>query len=67
MEIYCVKEVEQNPVPKSQTKPFYIGTKEAPSDLAQIINCGFMLEPPQRGGSNKYPQSMFWRKIGIFL
>ena len=31
MEIYCVKEVEQNPVPKSQTKPFYIGTKEAPS------------------------------------
>ena len=21
-----------------------------------------MLEPPQRGGSNKYPQSMFWIK-----
>ena len=32
MEIYCVKEVEQNPVPKGQTKPFYIGTKDAPSD-----------------------------------
>ena len=32
MEIYCVKEVEQNPLSKSQTKPFYIGTKEAPSD-----------------------------------
>ena len=31
MEIYCVKEVEQNPLPKSQTKPFYTGTKEAPS------------------------------------
>ena len=31
MEISCVKEVEQNPLPKSQTKPFYIGTKEAPS------------------------------------
>ena len=31
MEIYCVKEVEQNPLP-SQAKPFYIGTKEAPSD-----------------------------------
>ena len=33
MEIYCVKEVEQNPVPKSQTKPFYIRTKEAPQWL----------------------------------
>ena len=32
MEIYCVKEVEQNPLPNSQTKPFYIGTKEAPSE-----------------------------------
>ena len=32
MEISCVKEVEQNPLPKSQTKPFYIGTKEAPSE-----------------------------------
>ena len=35
MEIYCVKEVAQNPVPKSQTKPFYIGTKDAPSDLVK--------------------------------
>ena len=35
MEIYCVKEVEQNPVPKSQTKPFYIGTKEAPSEYTE--------------------------------
>ena len=37
MEIYCVKEVEQNPVPKSQTKPFYIGTKEAPSEFVQVL------------------------------
>ena len=34
MEILCVKEVEQNPLPKSQTKPFYIGTKEAPSEYS---------------------------------
>ena len=33
MEIYSVIVVEKNPVPKSQTKPFYIGTKEAPSDF----------------------------------
>ena len=26
---------------------------------AQNIDCGHLLEPPQRGGSNKYPQSMF--------
>ena len=26
---------------------------------AQNIDCGYPLEPPQRGGSNKYPQSMF--------
>ena len=27
--------------------------------LLQKIDCGFSLEPPQRGGSNVYPQSMF--------
>ena len=26
---------------------------------AQNIDCGYPLEPPQRGGSNEYPQSMF--------
>ena len=25
----------------------------------QNIDCGYLLEPPRRGGSNKYPQSMF--------
>ena len=27
--------------------------------LLQNINCGYSLEPPRRGGSNVYPQSMF--------
>ena len=27
--------------------------------FAQNIDCVCMLEPPQRGGSNEYPQSMF--------
>ena len=31
--------------------------------FAKNIDCGYMLEPPRRGGSNEYPQSMFWRKI----
>ena len=30
---------------------------------AQNIDCGYSLEPPRRGGSNKYTQSMFWAEI----
>ena len=30
---------------------------------AQNIDCGYSLEPPQRGGSNEYPQSMFSAEI----
>ena len=30
--------------------------------FAQNINCGYTLELPRRGGSNEYPQSMFWSK-----
>ena len=32
-------------------------------NTAQNINCGYSLEPPRRGGSNEYPQSMFWAEI----
>ena len=27
--------------------------------FAQNIDCGYSLEPPRRGGSNEYPQSIF--------
>ena len=30
---------------------------------AQNIDCGYSLEPPRRGGSNVYPQSMLFSKI----
>ena len=30
--------------------------------LLKNIDCGYSLEPPRRGGSNKYPQSMFLSK-----
>ena len=30
--------------------------------FAQNIHCGYTLEPPRRGGSNEYPQYMFWSK-----
>ena len=39
--------------------------------LLKNIDCGYSLEPPPRGGSNEYPQSMFWRgymkNIRIFV
>ena len=30
---------------------------------AQNLDCGYSLEPPRRGGSNEYQQSMFWAEI----
>ena len=30
--------------------------------FAQNIHCGYTLETPRRGGSNDYPQCMFWIK-----
>ena len=35
---------------------------------AQNIDCRYLLEPPRRGGSNEYPQSMFMsrnKKINV--
>ena len=37
------------------SKSFYIS--------AQKIDCEYPLEPPRRGGSNEYSQSMFWVEI----
>ena len=38
---------------------------------AQNIDCGYSLEPPRWGGSNEYPQTMFWaenkKNIRIFI
>ena len=31
--------------------------------LLKNIDCGYSLEPPRRGGSNEYPQSMFLAEI----
>ena len=30
---------------------------------AQNMDCGYSLEPPHRGGSNEYQQSMFWAEM----
>ena len=31
--------------------------------LTKTLDCGYSLKPPGRGGSNEYPQSMFWAEI----
>ena len=31
--------------------------------LLKNIDCRYSLEPPRRGGSNEYPQSIFWAEI----
>ena len=31
--------------------------------LLKNIDCEYSLEPPHRGGSNEYPQTMFWAEI----
>ena len=41
------------------TENFQIKTFDIFLISAQNIDCLYSLEPPQRGGSNEYPQSMF--------
>ena len=41
----------------------YVGVYLFSLFLLQNIDCGYSLEPPRRGGSNLYPQSMFSVKI----
>ena len=45
----------------NKKKNWKLSDKEPASFLisAQNIDCGYSLEPPRRGGSNGYPQSMF--------
>ena len=42
-----------------KTENFQIKKSDIFHISAQNIDCGYSLEPPRRGGSNEYPQSMF--------
>ena len=48
-ETFAAKKWKKNQIKKSDI--FHIS--------AQNKDCGYPLEPPRRGGSNEYPQSMF--------
>ena len=52
IQIYCKFYLQKNEnFQKKMSDIFHIS--------AQNIYCGYSLEPPRRGGSNEYPQSMF--------
>ena len=44
-------------------KKFQIKNSDIFHVSAQNIDCGYPLEPPRRGGSNEYSQSMFRAEI----
>ena len=46
-----------------KTEKFQIKSSDIFHISAQNIDCGYSLEPPRRGGSNEYPQSMFYAVI----
>ena len=46
-----------------EKETFQIKNSDIFHNPAQNIDCGYSLEPPRRGGSNEYPQSMFFTKI----
>ena len=52
-----IKIYRKNSSPK--TEDFQIKISDIFHVSAQNIDCGYSLEPPRRGGSNEYPQSMF--------
>ena len=53
-------QIYRNFTPK--TEIFQIKNSDIFHISAQNIDCGYSLEPPRRGGSNEYPQSMFLSK-----
>ena len=59
---YLRKHAYSNIYWKFHHKNWKLSDKKNPDILhisAQNIDCGYSLEPPRRGGSNEYPQSMF--------
>ena len=45
-----------------KTESFQIKNSDIFHISAQNIDCGYSFEPPCRGGSNEYPQSMFFSR-----
>ena len=67
--MYYLSDYENTPIQiyrklhLQKLKQNQIKKKKKNSDIfhicAQNVDCGYSLEPPRRGGSNEYPQSIF--------
>ena len=54
----------------AKTENFQVKNSDIFQISTQNIVCGYFLEPPQRGSSNKYPQYMFLsrnKKNNVYL
>ena len=58
---YAYSNIKKISPPK--TEKFQVKNSDIFQISAQNIDCGYSLEPPRRGGSNEYAQSMFWAEI----
>ena len=56
----CLFKYTENQTPKNENFP--MKNTDIFHIFVQNIDCGYSLEPPRRGGSNEYPQSMFLDK-----
>ena len=57
-----LKNLPQKKKKKKKNENFQIKNSDIFHISAQNIDCGYSLEPPRRGGSNEYTQSMFLSK-----
>ena len=57
----------ENFTTKKKKENFRIKNSDIFHISAQNINCGYSLEPPRRGGSNDYPQSIFLSRNKIIM
>ena len=51
---------EYNEILPPKNENFQIKNSDIFRIYVQNTDCWYSLEPPQRGSSNEYPQSMFW-------
>ena len=64
---HAYSNIQKSSGPKTET--FQIKKSDIFHISAQNIDCGYSLEPPRRGGSNEYPQSMVLsrnKKINVY-
>ena len=58
---HAYSNIQKISLPK--TENFQVKNSDIFLISAQNMHCGYSLEPPRRGGSNEYPQSMFLAEL----